>query len=211
VDLIPAIWLTQATSVIRDTQFFLSIEGFYTGPVDGKCNEGTQLAVEKYKATITSTPPGASCSIQLLENLNERLVAALNTSLGAANSTQRGVPLQSAAEQHNIESLSTSVSNLNTDLTNTRENITYTISTVKGLSEGISAHFTTLSSSMNNMWLTTLVTGFAILATIAIGSINIFLKKKFDDLHTEMVKDSKTELKEMISVAEAKLSAKIYT
>jgi hypothetical protein len=50
--------------------------------------------------------------------------------------------------------------------------------------------FVTLSSNMNNMWVTTILTGFAIFATVSVAYINFSLKKKYDDLHEEMAKQA---------------------
>ena len=90
------------------------------------------------------------------------------------------------------------------------------MSAVKGPNEGIPMQFVTLSSNMNNMWVTTILTGFAIFATVSVAYINFSLKKKYDDLHEEMVnkhlpKWLRGQLQKTVSIAEKEVSAKIYT
>ena len=139
-------------------------------------------------------------------------------SLSAAKSAQPDISSQRVPEQHNIDSLSAAVSNLQADISNGKENLTHTISAVTGLKDGISTQFVTLSSNMNSMWVTTILTGFAIFATISIAYINFSLKKKYEDLHaelvneqTKMINDLRGQLQKMVSIAEKEVSARIYT
>lgn len=188
---------------VRDVQLLLFLKGYNPGPIDGKCREQTQSAIEKFKGTLANIPSGTSCNTQFLESMKAHLI----TSLSTATSVQPNIPSQSVPEQHNIESLAAEVSNLKADLRNAKENLAQTISAVKGLNEGISTQFVTLVSSMNNMWVTTILTGFAILATIYIAYINFSLKKRYDDIHADL----RGQLQKTISIAEKEVSAKIYT
>jgi hypothetical protein len=171
---------------VRDVQLLLLVRGYNPGPIDGKCREQTLSAIENFKGTPDNIPPGASCSIQFLESMKAHLIASLITSLSTANSPQTDISSQSVPAQHNIESLSAAVSRLN---------------------EGISTQFVTLFSNMNNMWVATILTGFAILAIVSIAYINFSLKKKYDDLHADL----RGQLQKTVSIAEKEVSAKIYT
>ena len=43
-------------NVVRDTQLLLSLNGFYTGPLDGQCNAQTKQAIEQYERTLAKAP-----------------------------------------------------------------------------------------------------------------------------------------------------------
>jgi peptidoglycan hydrolase-like protein with peptidoglycan-binding domain len=93
---------------VRDVQLLLLARGYNPGPIDGKCREQTQSAIEKFKGTLANIPPGPSCSIQFLESIKAHLIAPPNT----AKSAQPDISSQSVPEQRSIESLSAAVSKL---------------------------------------------------------------------------------------------------
>jgi hypothetical protein len=137
-------------NVARDTQLLLSLNGFYTGPIDGLCNAQTKQAIEKYQSTLVKTPLtkplGISCSVQLLETLKNDLSSVLTTDTSATRSgtthAKNGIndtaPINSLAAE--IDDVKATIKNTNTAL--------------KGISDGISTHFITLFNNLATIGIT---------------------------------------------------------
>lgn len=183
---------TDNTNVVRYTQLLLSLNGFYTGPLDGQCKTQTRQAIGTYNAALPNTLPGVGCTSQFLEQLKDKLTASLSTD----NSKPHDLSSQNTAGDHNMESLSATISNIKADLANTT-------STVKGINQSLSTHFVTLAYNMATVGITAFVAAISVLIAIAVGAANIFLKDRVEELHKEM-------LSEMHELSHAELSAKIY-
>jgi hypothetical protein len=157
------------SKLISYTQLLLSLNGFYSGPISGKCNTKTQKAIEKQIGLPAATPSDTFCR-KILDDLNgkkllEDLNGKLTTSMSTSASGFHDLVAQSTTGERNIAS---EIDKLKSDLSNN-------ITTVNGINEGMSTRFSTLAISMYTIGTTSLLAGIALIVAFLLAFINIFV------------------------------------
>jgi ABC-type siderophore export system fused ATPase/permease subunit len=112
-----------------------------------------------------------------------------------------------SSEPHDIVSQNTTgernLAELSADITNI-------IATINKINESISTHFISLSYNMATIGITTLLSSISVIVAILIGFINVFVnyyvKKKIEDLHTNILNESTIKFSNMIDEARNDLS-----
>jgi|GEM_PF-3940836 hypothetical protein len=177
-------------NVVRDTQFLLSLNGSYTGPIDGQCNAQTKQAIAQYQNRLANAPPSVSrdidCNVELLNTIRNDISTALTT-------TNATVPSKE------IDEIKTSLKNTNAAL--------------KGLTDGFASNFLSQYNSLASSGLSAFIAAlFGTIAIIALAStlLKDFIKE-YINTHTQAVLDKATDhLLTTANIEHASLATQIY-
>jgi hypothetical protein len=155
---------------MHDTQLLLSLSGFYTGHLDGRCGPHTEQAINAYVGTLSQKPTGTVCSTTFIIPLLDTLLSSVERAIHPINDNSTISLLSSK-----LDSITADMNNEKSDINKLKsDNDTIVSDNAKSnaimsvIRDNIATNFTNgYSSLINNGIVATLTLMSIIVASIA--------------------------------------------
>jgi hypothetical protein len=140
----------ETTNIIRDTQLLLSLNGVYTGPLDGICNAQTIKAINESRLAKTRFDKSREidCNIESLEAIKPDLRSVLMADASTSST---------ATHNANDVNGTISITSLARDVDDVKTSIKNTNSALKGITDGFAANFFNQYNSLASIGITAFV------------------------------------------------------